>query len=233
MYIICSVWWQVLEFGVLIFVCGVSGANTDSVRNWSLHFLQRAGVLGHSGRPLVRGSGLMAEYLSFNDSVLVGQCGKGAAKGNPVISRHHSAYKLPNEIILSMQRLVSNRGDGSLADHPLLLGDLTSDSERPTCTSRYLCVRSATPWPKSHSSAWFYLSIQGVLLRDRDLILAQSIRRTCGTLSNPGAVVAVLGAAHCNGVKRHLLTPEEVPSAWLPFQTRSDLVWSWPCRFES
>ena len=52
-----------------------------------------------------------------------------------------------------------------------------------------------------------------VLLRDRDLILAQSIRRTCGTLSNPGAVVAVLGAAHCNGVKRHLLTPEEVPSA--------------------
>lgn len=68
MYIICSVWWQVLEFGVLIFVCGVSGANTDSVRNWSLHFLQRAGVLGHSGRPLVRGSGLMAEYLSFNDS---------------------------------------------------------------------------------------------------------------------------------------------------------------------
>lgn len=137
-YIICSVWWQVLEFGVLIFVCGASGANTDSVRNWSLHFLQRAGVLGHSGRPLVRGSGLMAEYLSFNDSFWWDDVGKGAAKGNPVISRHHSAYKLPNEIILSMQRLVSNRGDGSLADHPLLLGDLTSDSERQTCTSRYL-----------------------------------------------------------------------------------------------
>ena len=64
-----------------------------------------------------------------------------------------SPYKLPNEIILSMQRLVSNRGDGSLADHPLLLGDLTSDSERQTCTSRYLCVRRATPWPKSQSSA--------------------------------------------------------------------------------
>ena len=43
-------------------VCGVSGANIDSVRDWPIHFLQRAGILGHSGRPLVCGSGVMAEY---------------------------------------------------------------------------------------------------------------------------------------------------------------------------
>eukprot|EP00438_Fugacium_kawagutii_P008011 Skav209162 [mRNA] locus=scaffold1137:273554:281235:- [translate_table: standard] len=49
----------------------------------------------------------------------------------------------------------------------------------------------------------FLRIILSVLLRDRDLILAESIRRTCRG-SAPGTVVAVLGAAHCNGVKRHL-----------------------------
>ncbi|CAK9073657.1 unnamed protein product [Durusdinium trenchii] len=43
-----------------------------------------------------------------------------------------------------------------------------------------------------------------VLLRDRDLVLARSIRQTCGATGSAGSVVAVLGAAHCNGVKRHL-----------------------------
>jgi pheromone shutdown protein TraB len=50
----------------------------------------------------------------------------------------------------------------------------------------------------------------GVLLRDRDLILAESIRRTCAAPGERGTVVAVLGAAHCNGVKRHLMA--EVPA---------------------
>lgn len=49
-----------------------------------------------------------------------------------------------------------------------------------------------------------------VLLRDRDVILAESIRRTCATPGGSGTVVAVLGAAHCNGVKRHLMA--EVPA---------------------
>lgn len=45
-----------------------------------------------------------------------------------------------------------------------------------------------------------------VLLRDRDIILAKSIAATCKASGGPGrAVVAILGAAHCNGVKRHLL----------------------------
>ena len=52
--------------------------------------------------------------------------------------------------------------------------------------------------------------IPGVLLRDRDVILAESIRRTCATPGGSGTVVAVLGAAHCNGVKRHLMA--EVPA---------------------
>ncbi|CAJ1354835.1 unnamed protein product [Effrenium voratum] len=46
--------------------------------------------------------------------------------------------------------------------------------------------------------------ILSVLLRDRDLILARSIRQTASSARDPGTVVAVLGAAHCNGVKRHL-----------------------------
>mmetsp|Transcript_95215 Transcript_95215/g.269098 ORF Transcript_95215/g.269098 Transcript_95215/m.269098 type:complete len:383 (-) Transcript_95215:93-1241(-) len=46
------------------------------------------------------------------------------------------------------------------------------------------------------------------LLRDRDVILADSIRDACAqaTRDGPGrTVVAILGAAHCNGVRRHLL----------------------------
>ena len=60
-----------------------------------------------------------------------------------------------------------------------------------------------------------------VLLRDRDLILAENIKKvcqkkercekfllitlaTCGSTSqkDSGSIVAVLGAAHCNGVRR-------------------------------
>ncbi|CAK9088543.1 Uncharacterized protein SCF082_LOCUS41811, partial [Durusdinium trenchii] len=48
-----------------------------------------------------------------------------------------------------------------------------------------------------------------VLLRDRDLVLARSIRQTCGATGSAGSVVAVLGAAHCNGVKRHLLSTQK------------------------
>jgi len=43
-----------------------------------------------------------------------------------------------------------------------------------------------------------------VLLRDRDLILAENIKEVCQQDSS-GSVVAVLGAAHCNGVRRHLV----------------------------
>ncbi|CAE7660181.1 unnamed protein product, partial [Symbiodinium pilosum] len=41
-----------------------------------------------------------------------------------------------------------------------------------------------------------------VLLRDRDMILAKSIKDVCQKKDAPGSVVAVLGAAHCNGVRR-------------------------------
>ncbi|CAE6948005.1 unnamed protein product [Symbiodinium natans] len=50
-----------------------------------------------------------------------------------------------------------------------------------------------------------------VLLRDRDLILAESIKKVCQKKEAPGSVVAVLGAAHCNGVRRLLL--EGLPDA--------------------
>jgi len=46
----------------------------------------------------------------------------------------------------------------------------------------------------------------GAVLRDRDEILARSIRSTCESSGGPGrTVVAVLGAAHCNGVRRCIL----------------------------
>jgi len=49
-----------------------------------------------------------------------------------------------------------------------------------------------------------------VFLQDRDSVLADSIRETCMTSSGPGrSVVAVLGATHCNGVKRSLLQMEQ------------------------
>lgn len=44
------------------------------------------------------------------------------------------------------------------------------------------------------------------VLRDRDAILARSIKDACEALPrSEGSVVAILGAAHCNGVKRHLI----------------------------
>lgn len=49
----------------------------------------------------------------------------------------------------------------------------------------------------------------GALLRDRDVILARSIVDACKAYGGPErAVVAVLGAAHCNGVRRWVLLPE-------------------------
>jgi len=46
----------------------------------------------------------------------------------------------------------------------------------------------------------------GALLRDRDSTLAQSIGEACKVSGGPGrTVVAILGAAHCNGVRRNLL----------------------------
>lgn len=46
----------------------------------------------------------------------------------------------------------------------------------------------------------------GALLMERDVILAKSISDTCKTSGGPGrAVVAVLGMAHCNAVKKIML----------------------------
>eukprot|EP00933_Yihiella_yeosuensis_P004322 TRINITY_DN10869_c0_g1_i2.p1 TRINITY_DN10869_c0_g1~~TRINITY_DN10869_c0_g1_i2.p1 ORF type:complete len:389 (-),score=62.35 TRINITY_DN10869_c0_g1_i2:84-1250(-) len=54
----------------------------------------------------------------------------------------------------------------------------------------------------------------GVLLADRDAILAKSIGDACASSGGPGrTVVAVLGALHCNGVKRRLLDRVEVLDA--------------------
>jgi len=53
---------------------------------------------------------------------------------------------------------------------------------------------------------WMSRILFTALLRDRDSVLADSIREACLASSGPGrTVVAVLGAAHCNGVKRSLL----------------------------
>uniref|UniRef100_A0A7S4PU89 TraB domain-containing protein n=1 Tax=Alexandrium monilatum TaxID=311494 RepID=A0A7S4PU89_9DINO len=41
----------------------------------------------------------------------------------------------------------------------------------------------------------------GAVLRDRDEVLARSVRSACGSAGRGRAVVAVLGAAHCNGVR--------------------------------
>lgn len=46
--------------------------------------------------------------------------------------------------------------------------------------------------------------ILGALLQDRDLTLARSISDACKEARQGQSVVAILGAAHCNGVKRHL-----------------------------
>mmetsp|Transcript_56798 Transcript_56798/g.102012 ORF Transcript_56798/g.102012 Transcript_56798/m.102012 type:complete len:392 (+) Transcript_56798:50-1225(+) len=56
----------------------------------------------------------------------------------------------------------------------------------------------------------------GALLRDRDAILAKSICAACQVASKTGrSVVAVLGAAHCNGVKKHIMdgTAPDEPAA--------------------
>jgi len=53
---------------------------------------------------------------------------------------------------------------------------------------------------------WMLRILFTALLRDRDSVLADSIREACLASSGPGrTVVAVLGAAHCNGVQRILL----------------------------
>eukprot|EP00419_Tripos_fusus_P075577 CAMPEP_0172893112 /NCGR_PEP_ID=MMETSP1075-20121228/147730_1 /TAXON_ID=2916 /ORGANISM="Ceratium fusus, Strain PA161109" /LENGTH=222 /DNA_ID=CAMNT_0013747917 /DNA_START=461 /DNA_END=1129 /DNA_ORIENTATION=+ len=53
---------------------------------------------------------------------------------------------------------------------------------------------------------WMLRILFTALLRDRDSVLAESIKEACLASSGPGrAVVAVLGAAHCNGVKQSLL----------------------------
>ncbi|CAE7703166.1 unnamed protein product [Symbiodinium necroappetens] len=54
------------------------------------------------------------------------------------------------------------------------------------------------------AEAVLFRVILQVLLRDRDLILAESIKKVCQK-KDSGSVVAVLGAAHCNGVRRLLL----------------------------
>ncbi|CAE7808111.1 unnamed protein product [Symbiodinium sp. CCMP2456] len=54
------------------------------------------------------------------------------------------------------------------------------------------------------AEAVLFRVILQVLLRDRDLILAENIKRVCQK-KDSGSVVAVLGAAHCNGVRRLLL----------------------------
>lgn len=46
----------------------------------------------------------------------------------------------------------------------------------------------------------------GAVLKDRDATLARAIGEACVESGGPGrTVVAILGAAHCNGVKRHLI----------------------------
>lgn len=54
------------------------------------------------------------------------------------------------------------------------------------------------------AEAVLFRVILQVLLRDRDLILAENIKKVCQK-KDSGSVVAVLGAAHCNGVRRLLL----------------------------
>ncbi|CAE7835850.1 clcD [Symbiodinium sp. CCMP2592] len=54
------------------------------------------------------------------------------------------------------------------------------------------------------AEAVLFRVILQVLLRDRDLILAENIKKVCQK-KDSGSIVAVLGAAHCNGVRRLLL----------------------------